>query len=78
VTLDRVVPAPDGDTWQLAETDGDLALPLTPAARTRPGLWRLVSLSGGCPVTVFGECGHQGFTPLTAWPEGAGEAVPLC
>ncbi|MFE7860526.1 SWIM zinc finger family protein [Streptomyces sp. NPDC057403] len=78
VTLDRVVPTPDGDSWQLADADGDTALPLTPAARSRPGLWRLVALSGGAPVTVFGECGHRGFTPLTAWPETAGEAVSLC
>ncbi|MER6530841.1 SWIM zinc finger family protein [Streptomyces sp. NPDC001508] len=78
VTLDRVVPTPDGDSWQLADADGDGALPLAPAARSRPGLWRLVALSGGAPVKVFGECGHRGFTPLTAWPEGAGEAVALC
>ncbi|GAA3815081.1 SWIM zinc finger family protein [Streptomyces coacervatus] len=78
VTLDRVVPVPDGDSWQLADADEDAALPLTTAARTRPGLWRLVALSGGAPVKVFGECGHRGFTPLTAWPEGAGEAVQLC
>ncbi|MDT0406621.1 SWIM zinc finger family protein [Streptomyces edwardsiae] len=78
VTLDRVIPAPDGEGWQLADADADTALPLTPAARSRPGLWRLVALSGGGPVRVFGECGHQGFTPLAAWPEGAGEMVPLC
>ncbi|MFF3894864.1 SWIM zinc finger family protein [Streptomyces sp. NPDC001812] len=78
VTLDRVVPAPDGGSWQLADADEDAALPLTAAARSRPGLWRLVALSGGAPVTVFGECGHQGFTPLAAWPEGPGEVVPLC
>ena len=78
VTLDRVVPTPDGDSWQLADAGGDTALPLTPAARSRPGLWRLVALSGGAPVRVFGECGHQGFTPLTAWPEGPGDAVALC
>lgn len=78
VTLDRVVPVPDGDSWQLADAEHESALPLAPAARSRPGLWRLVALSGGAPVTVFGECGHRGFTPLTAWPEGAGEAVPLC
>ncbi|MET9967524.1 SWIM zinc finger family protein [Streptomyces sp. NPDC006356] len=78
VTLDRVVPTPDGDSWQLADADADSALPLTPAARARPGLWRLVSLSGGRPVKVFGECGHRGFTPLTAWPQGEGEAVRLC
>ena len=78
VTLDRVIPAPDGDSWQLADADADTALPLTPAARARPGLWRLVALSGGAPVKVFGECGHRGFTPLTAWPQGSGEAVRLC
>ncbi|MGX1547766.1 SWIM zinc finger family protein [Streptomyces adustus] len=78
VTLERVIPVPDGDSWQLADAEEDTALPLTPAARSRPGLWRLVALSGGGPVKVFGECGHRGFTPLTAWPEGAGEAVSLC
>jgi hypothetical protein len=79
VTLRRVVPVPAGEgSWQLADADGDLALPVTPAAGTRPGLWRLVALSGGAPVTVFGECGHRGLTPLTAWPEGTGEAVALC
>ncbi|MFJ8785531.1 SWIM zinc finger family protein [Streptomyces sp. NPDC102476] len=78
VTLDRVIPAPDGDSWQLIDAEGDLALPITASARSRPGLWRLVALSGGAPVKVFGECGHRGFTPLTAWPEGAGEAVLLC
>ncbi|MFJ5557764.1 SWIM zinc finger family protein [Streptomyces sp. NPDC093250] len=78
VTLDRVIPVPDGEGWQLADADVDAALPLTPAARSRPGLWRLVALSGGAPVRVFGECGHQGFTPLAAWPEGPGEPVPLC
>ncbi|MFJ8197771.1 SWIM zinc finger family protein [Streptomyces sp. NPDC096152] len=78
VTLGRVIPVPDGDSWQLVDADADSALPLTPAARARPGLWRLVALSGGAPVTVFGECGHRGFTPLTAWPESEGEAVTLC
>ncbi|MFF4303816.1 SWIM zinc finger family protein [Streptomyces sp. NPDC001601] len=78
VTLGRVVPLPDGDSWQLADAEGESALPLTPGARSGPGLWRLVALSGGAPVTVFGECGHRGFTPLTAWPQETGEAVPLC
>ncbi|MFJ8699704.1 hypothetical protein [Streptomyces ardesiacus] len=78
VTLDRVVPVPDGDGWQLADADGDTALPLTRTAGSGSGLWRLVALAGGAPVTVFGECGHRGFTPLTAWPAGPGPAVPLC
>ncbi|MFC8442342.1 hypothetical protein ACFUJT_29760 [Streptomyces griseoincarnatus] len=78
VTLERVVPVPDGDGWQLADADEDQALPVGAAARSRPGLWRLVALSGGAPVRVFGECGPRGFTPLAAWPQGPGEAVPLC
>ncbi|MFI1162315.1 SWIM zinc finger family protein [Streptomyces sp. NPDC020801] len=78
VTLRDVVPVPDGESWQLADAGSDSALPLTPVARTRPGLWRLVALSGGAPVTVFGECGHRGFTPLTAWPRDDGELVTLC
>ncbi|MFS4108040.1 SWIM zinc finger family protein [Streptomyces sp. PD-S100-1] len=78
VTLREVIPVPDGDSWQLADAGSGSALPLTAAARTRPGLWRLVALSGGAPVTVFGECGHRGFTPLTAWREEGGELVTLC
>ncbi|MGW8766591.1 SWIM zinc finger family protein [Streptomyces sp. NPDC055815] len=78
VTLTGVVPARAEYGWQLADADGREALPLTPAAQSRPGLWRLLALSGGAPVTVFGECGHRGFTPLAAWsPETRGETVPL-
>ncbi len=78
VTLSEVVPARAEYGWQLADADGREALPLTPTAQSRPGLWRLVALSGGAPVTVFGECGHRGFTPLAAWsPETPGETVPL-
>ncbi|MEV6119132.1 hypothetical protein AB0M23_01140 [Streptomyces sp. NPDC052077] len=78
VTLERAVPVRDGDRWHLADADGNTSLPLTPAAHARAGLWRLVALSGGAPLRVFGECGHRGFTPLTAWPEAPGPVVPLC
>ncbi|MFI1534278.1 SWIM zinc finger family protein [Streptomyces anandii] len=78
VTVTEVVPVRDGEGWQLADAGSEVALPLTPAALARPGLWRLVALSGGAPVTVFGECGHRGFTPLTAWPRDGGELVTLC
>ncbi|MFE0645855.1 SWIM zinc finger family protein [Streptomyces sp. NPDC058877] len=78
VTLGGVVPARAEYGWQLADAGGREALPLTSVAQSRPGLWRLLALSGGGPVTVFGECGHQGFTPLAAWsPEAPGETVPL-
>ncbi|MFF2780104.1 SWIM zinc finger family protein [Streptomyces sp. NPDC058052] len=78
VTLARVVPARAEYGWQLADADGGEALPLTGGDRSRPGLWRLLALSGGGPVTVFGECGHRGFTPLSAWsPDDPSETVPL-
>ncbi|MGW4996889.1 SWIM zinc finger family protein [Streptomyces hydrogenans] len=78
VTLARVVPARAEYGWQLADADGREALPLTGGDRSRPGLWRLLALSGGAPVTVFGECGHRGFTPLAAWsPDAPAETVPL-
>ncbi|MGW1694188.1 SWIM zinc finger family protein [Streptomyces sp. NPDC002399] len=67
VTLRDVIPVPSGDGWQLVDATGDAALPLAPAALSRPGLWKLVALSGGSPVTVFGACGHRGFDPFAAW-----------
>ncbi|WP_455360342.1 SWIM zinc finger family protein [Streptomyces sp. SYSU K21746] len=67
VTLHDVIPVPADGRWQLADAGGDSALPISGAFHTRPGLWQLAALSGGTPLTVFGECGHQGFTPLTAW-----------
>ncbi|QGV82622.1 SWIM zinc finger family protein [Streptomyces ficellus] len=78
VTLTGVIPVPSQDgPWLLADAGGGSALPVTPAALGRPGLWRLAALSGGRPVTVFGECGHRGFTPLTAWSADTPETVPL-
>ncbi|MFI8827454.1 SWIM zinc finger family protein [Streptomyces sp. NPDC053431] len=71
----RTPPPPPGDA---APAGAREAVPLTRAAQSRPALWRLIALSGGGPVTVFGEVGHQGFTPLAAWSADApGETVPL-
>jgi hypothetical protein len=77
VVLTEVVPVPEegDDGWQLAERAGDRALPLHPAAARGPSVWQLLAVSGGGPVTVFGEFGHAGFRPLTTWS--AGTAVPL-
>ncbi|MFD3921269.1 SWIM zinc finger family protein [Streptomyces sp. NPDC058595] len=79
VTLTEVVTVPAGDPgrgeWQLADADGESALPIAPVSWS--GLWRLVALSGGGPVTVFGECGHRGFTPLSAWAADSPETVRL-
>ncbi|MDH2389481.1 SWIM zinc finger domain-containing protein [Streptomyces sp. HNM0663] len=77
VTLRDVIPVPADEGWQLADADGELALPVAPDALSRPGLLRLAAVSGGRPVAVFGEAGHRGFSPLAVWPEGASETVPL-
>ncbi|PCG81538.1 hypothetical protein CIB93_34805 [Streptomyces sp. WZ.A104] len=75
VTLREVIPVPSKNGWQLADSQADSALPINPAALHRPGLWKLVALSGGGPVTVFGEIGHRGFDPFAAWdPEGGAES----
>ncbi|MFD9339352.1 SWIM zinc finger family protein [Streptomyces sp. NPDC060028] len=75
------IPGPPGDAgWQVADAEGTSALPVAisgSAGRSRAGLWQLAALSGGDPVTVFGECGHRGFTPLTAWQAGSSEPVAL-
>ena len=75
VTLCDVIPAPSGDGWQLVGAADGSALPVAPAALSRPGLWKLVALSGGSPLTVFGECGHRGFDPLAAWRPGSSDDV---
>ncbi len=70
VTLRDVIPVPAKDGWQVVDAHADSALPIAPAALSRPGLWKLVALSGGGPVTVFGEIGHRGFDPFAAWDPG--------
>ncbi|MER7984028.1 SWIM zinc finger family protein [Streptomyces noursei] len=69
VVLADVTPIPGrsrGD-WQLADADGESALPLDPRCLGRTAQWQLAAVSGGGPITVFGECGHRGFLPLTLW-----------
>lgn len=78
VVVDGVVPLPpaEGESdgrWLLADGATGAAVPLTLPS---PDVgWRLAALSGGHPVTVFGECGYRGFVPQTVWFEG--EAVAL-
>ncbi|WP_419997298.1 SWIM zinc finger family protein [Streptomyces boninensis] len=69
--LADVIPIP-GDEWQVADAKGDKALPVSPRDTD---LWRLLALSGGHPLTVFGELGHTGFRPLSTWHRG--ETIPL-
>ncbi|MBP0452541.1 SWIM zinc finger family protein [Kitasatospora sp. RG8] len=63
--LTATVPVLTPDGWHL--TDGRHTLPVHRAATPEPALWRLAAVSTGRPLTVFGEHGHRGFTPVTAW-----------
>ncbi len=77
VVLADVVPLHAEGVWQVADAAGEAALPVAPGV-AEAGLWRLIALAGGRPLTIFGECGHRGFVPHTAWsPAAPDEAVPL-
>lgn len=69
VVLERVVPLPGALGWELADHNGPapVAIPVDRRSTPDAGLWRLAAASGGRPLTLFGECGHRGFTPVTAW-----------
>ncbi|MQS12617.1 SWIM zinc finger family protein [Streptomyces kaniharaensis] len=70
--LAGVVPVRTPDGWQL--TDGHHTVPVRSSAVPEAALWRLAAVSTGRPLTVFGEYGHQGFAPVTAW---AGDHRPI-
>ncbi|MFH8368549.1 SWIM zinc finger family protein [Streptomyces sp. NPDC018031] len=72
--LAEVTPIPGPDGWQLADPHTAAALPVDPRCVDRTNLWQLTAVSGGGPVTVFGECGHRGFAPVTTWDP---QPVPL-
>ncbi|MFE4517797.1 SWIM zinc finger family protein [Kitasatospora sp. NPDC056783] len=63
--LTDVVPVRAPDGWYL--TDGHHTVPVRTSSVPEPALWRLAAVSTGRPLTVFGEYGHQGFAPVTAW-----------
>ncbi|WP_329564799.1 SWIM zinc finger family protein [Kitasatospora sp. NBC_01266] len=72
VPLAEVVPVQGPEGWLLTDDQG--ALPLCEVDGA--ALWRLVAVAQGRPVTVFGECGHRGFTPVTVWDQ-AGRTIEL-
>lgn len=69
VLLRAVVPVPTALGWELTDHSGPVPASIPVDRRSTPdsGLWRLAAVSGGRPLTLFGECGHRGFTPVTAW-----------
>ena len=63
-TLAEAVPVRgEADIWLLRDATAHL-LPCHPGF---PDRWRLFALSGGWPLTVFGEWNGQQLWPLSAW-----------
>jgi hypothetical protein len=64
VVIADAVPDRDGE---LADAEGRRV----PLLCEDGALWRLLAVSGGFPVTVFGEYTDAGLEPLTVWAEGS-------
>jgi hypothetical protein len=64
--LGEVVPVRREGGWIVRDSGGRL-LPLSPRLR---GGWEVLALSGGSPVTLFGEWDGQHLLPLGVWAEG--------
>lgn len=73
VVLTDVVPLPGRNHWQVADARSDAAAPLT----SPTPLWRLASISGGRPVTLFAEATPTGLHPLAAWPPASPVPLPV-
>src|SRR5690606_3806528 len=71
--LKNVIPAVRQHQWYLLDHARDRQLLLQTEAMTG---WKLLALSGGNPLTVFGEWDGFVFLPLSVWAEG--RLVEVC
>lgn len=71
VALQNVIPTKQGNTYLLCD-DFTEALPIWPGFAN---VWSLFALSGGEPISVFGEWEGQFFLPLSVWHKEAFIAV---
>jgi hypothetical protein len=65
LTLHQIVPARAGDRWVLRDRGGRIV----PLASSFGQGWRLLALSGGRPLALFGEWNGLSLLPLSAWAE---------
>lgn len=63
LTLGQVLPHPRDNGWWLQ----DAAQQILPIAPSFQKAWELLAISGGYPVTVFGEWDGTVFMPLSLW-----------
>ena len=64
--LQRVVPVRRGEQWFARDTGGRLLS----LRRDSASGWKLLALSGGYPITIFGEWNGRSLLPISAWAEG--------
>ncbi|MBD2464670.1 SWIM zinc finger family protein [Oscillatoria sp. FACHB-1407] len=65
--LQAVVPFREGDHWLIQDAQGAV-LPLSNRLEPRQA-WQLLALSGGTPLTIFGEWNGDDLLPLNVWME---------
>ncbi|MBD2101898.1 SWIM zinc finger domain-containing protein [Leptolyngbya sp. FACHB-261] len=66
LALNQVIPLRQAETWAVRDETGHL-LPLAPNFVQG---WQLLALSGGQPLSLFGEWNGETLLPLSAWAEG--------
>lgn len=64
--LQTVVPVRRGEKWFTRDVDGRL---LSLRCDATSG-WKLIALSGGYPMTIFGEWNGRSLLPVAAWADG--------
>lgn len=64
--MDSVTPVRLGNGWFVRDSAGD-ALPIDPRYQLS---WDLLSISGGHPITLFGEWDGEWLLPMSAWSGG--------
>ena len=64
--LHTVVPVRRNDQWFVRDNDDRL---VSLRSESTDG-WKLMALSGGHPITVFGEWNGRSLLPISAWADG--------
>jgi hypothetical protein len=64
--LQTVVPMSRSERWYARDLDGQL---LSLRCDTSLG-WKLIALSGGYPITIFGEWNGRSLLPIAVWADG--------
>jgi hypothetical protein len=64
--LQTMVPESRGEQWFARDINGRL---LSLRSESTSG-WKLIALSGGYPLTIFGEWNGHSLLPVSAWTDG--------